>query len=299
MKYVDDFISFEIPDHLSKRKVKKCGLGMWLIETPNEMFSIRIDFGFVYKGMILSATSYGNPSAGMPLYHVDGPHRTEIGGYEAFYRFLFGEVMGSNGQEFVPGGMLTICKEDYSVTIEMNIFKKVRSRSFPLDQYMPSISSIEVLDIEKLRRQEQKQQARNAKRAAKPPKTTITCDAPPGFEGIEPDVSPIRIKYQRDGMCIQIYNFTGLGREADIDLLEDDKLDGIEDDTTVLFPVDGAKCMVQNMEEEAIDFRKCKCLNILLARNDKCFNVIFSSDNEFDLHEYSGFLESMGKKKKK
>jgi hypothetical protein len=318
--YQDDIITFELPHSLTKKSVKK-DIVSWGAISNKIDFSIFIDFGddmyyhsnikilpkegyeFAVQGAASRSAYYyeGHHKettkgiSGLIVYY-EGPYKRIIEGKKVCYSFFISEVRGHVGL-FAPTCRIAIYHDRYVLYVEIGI-ERTSDCSFPLEDYMPFITSIKVLDFDKLKNRYDNIVQKNVKKYSKPIEKLPTV-IPHGFIEIK-SITPDGRSMKKDGFEIHIFDFTGLGREADIDIFkenlkEDEKIEG----ACLWEQLSGKRCLVQNTDGTSLNVSSCKDISVLLAFRGKCYSVSMKSDNPFDLNEYKSFLDSIGIKTKK
>jgi hypothetical protein len=297
--YQDKFITFILPMNLANKRVKREGC-VWYASSKRLSIHIIIvykDTGY-YQNKVKE--HYENVGQGGGLRRVDGPHKMVINGYETNYRFLINEVVIQPGR-FSLSCELAITIENYVIYVDIFLTEAFDTNLFPLDEYMPFISSIKIHDFEGLKQECEEIERKNREKYSKPPKI-LPVDIPPNFTEISPlgpsDKSMGR-SMKKDDFEIHIVDVTILGQEADIDMFKEYQKDDIVDESRKLFELKGKKCLVENMEDSKLDISRCQNISILLAFRGKCYSVSMKSDTPFDLNEYKIFLDSIGTKTKK
>jgi hypothetical protein len=296
--YQDKFITFTLPINLTKKSIKREGF-VWYTISKKLLMTIIVDYKNIgYRDKVKEHYEYVGQGGG--LRRVDGPHKMVINGYETDYRFLINEVVIHPGR-FSLGCELAITIENYVVYVKIFLTEDFDTNLFPLDEYMPFISSIKIHNFEGLKQECDEIERKNMIKYSKPPKT-LPVNIPPNFTEIPPlgpsDKSMGR-SMKKDGFEIHVVDVTILGQEADIDMFKENQKDGIINESAKLFELKGKKCLVENMEDSNLDISRCQNISILLAFRGKCYSVSMKSDNPFDLNEYKTFLDSIGVKKKK
>ncbi|MDR2754316.1 MAG: hypothetical protein LBC20_01295, partial [Planctomycetaceae bacterium] len=221
MLYDDGLITFEIPPTLKNRTVKRL-FSSWRINSRKLNFTIELSYATAmmpyfddyYRREIRSAKTHIGYSG--IICHCHGPYQTTINNHCVDYCFLISEVKGMPGL-FVPLCKLTISHDQYLVYVEISINDRVKTNSFPIDDYWQSISSIKVIDFEKLKQEIDDIARKNVIKYSKPPQL-IPVNIPADFKEF-PSIIPMQggRLFKKEGFEIHIIDLTGIGREADID----------------------------------------------------------------------------------
>jgi hypothetical protein len=332
--YQDDIITFEIPFSLPRKSVKK-DLCSWSVFSKKLDFSIVVDFAkekyhrsnikifpknidqwYIYNSSvfqydkgphkitfdeIVPVCRYDDSHKMVindkqnRVSHYDGPHKIVINNNEICYSFLISEVIGEVGL-FVPSCDLAINHDKYVICIDISI-GRTKTCSFPLEDFMPFISSINIHDFDKLKRKFDDITQRDIKKYSKPP-VALPVNIPQGFTEIS-SITPNGRSLKKDNFEIHVIDLTGLGREADIDIFKEASQEGEKIEDARLWKLRGKRCLIQNLEGTPLDFSSCKNIEILLAFCGKCYSVLMKNDTPFDLNKYQIFLNSVGVKTKK
>jgi hypothetical protein len=96
---------------------------------------------------------------------------------------------------------------------------------------------------------------------------------------------------------IDIYDVSGLGREADITNFAERKKNKTAEINACIKNLKKRKCLIQSFENKKIDLSRCKNLRILMSFQENCVDILINGKKEFDLMDFSNFLTSIQIKK--
>jgi hypothetical protein len=92
---------------------------------------------------------------------------------------------------------------------------------------------------------------------------------------------------------IELYDVSGLGREADITTFAERKKNKIAEKNACMKNLKKRKCFIQSFENKKIDLSRCKNLRVLMSFQGNCVDILINSKREFDIVDFSDFLSSI------
>ena len=305
MIYSDEVISFAIPEYFCNGKVKLLHADTWHIALRNACLNISVPRGLYQYSPTLQGV-------------YDECRRIDLRSSHKFQQLVIPIPVSSNpfvkegfyslGHSAIPNAKkvncdLRCCLLCDNVVLCISCLGLLKmGESIPFEILIPTINSI-TFNLEAYNKKVELFEKKNEKRFKKAKmmfegKGVDFIYSPP-FENVEPVFSVGSVLFENEHSRVQIFNLSGLGREADIDLFEERVRNKTAENRTGIYSMSRKKCMVENMDEKQLDFRRCRHISVLLAFRGKCFSVLIQSKNEFNLDDYKEFLDSIGSAPKK